>query len=231
MCKLRQPGGGYGSPDPAGSRGIDPSLQPLPLRSNCWGRPLWTGGIPATRPRMQPKPQFRPRPSGFQHWCCAVRWPVLHLRVAYFGQHPALRTSDASARPRHQRAHGVLLEGQNRDYHQSGQRCSLRWMMRRRGKFASTHEAAATWRRLWRNSTGYPRFAYTGYTPFSSSRVSARRSCICCCLRTRHGRKRITNASPVLNHAASTFAARAYDQADKEREIAPYVWVHPDEER
>jgi hypothetical protein len=68
-------------------------------------------------------------------WYCAVRWPVLHLRVAYFGQHPALRSSDASARPRHQRAHGVLLEGQNRDHHQSGPRCSLRWMMRRRGKF------------------------------------------------------------------------------------------------
>jgi hypothetical protein len=65
-------------------------------------------------------------------WCCAVRRPVLHLRVAYFGQHPALRTSDASARPRHQRAHGVLLEGQNRAHRQSGQRCSLRWMMRRR---------------------------------------------------------------------------------------------------
>jgi hypothetical protein len=78
---------------------------------------------------------------------------------------------------------------------------------------ASTHEAAATWRRFWRNSSGYPRFAYTGYTPFSSGRASARRSCICCCLRICHGRKGITNASPVLNHAASTFAARAYDQA------------------
>jgi ISXO2-like transposase domain len=48
MCKLRQRGRDYGGP--AGSRGIDPSLQPLPLRSNCWGRPLWRGGIPATRP-------------------------------------------------------------------------------------------------------------------------------------------------------------------------------------
>jgi hypothetical protein len=49
MCKLRQRGREYGGP--AGSRGIDPSLQPFPLRSNCWGRPLCTGGIPTTRPR------------------------------------------------------------------------------------------------------------------------------------------------------------------------------------
>jgi hypothetical protein len=62
-----------------------------PLRSNCWGvlygraasrRP----GDPATH--IQAKPQFRPRLSGLRHWCCAVRWPALHLRVAYFGQHP-----------------------------------------------------------------------------------------------------------------------------------------------
>jgi hypothetical protein len=33
-------------------------------------------------------PQFWPRRSGLRHWCCAVRWPVLHLRVAYFGQYP-----------------------------------------------------------------------------------------------------------------------------------------------
>jgi hypothetical protein len=46
MCKLRQRGREYGG-RPAGSRGIDPSLQPLPVRSNCWGRPLWTGGISA----------------------------------------------------------------------------------------------------------------------------------------------------------------------------------------
>jgi hypothetical protein len=38
---------------------------------------------------------------------------------------------------------------------------------------ASTHAAAATWRRFWRNSSGQPRFAYTGYTPFSSGRASA----------------------------------------------------------
>ena len=67
MCKLRQRGRDYGGHRPAGSPGIDPSLQPLPLRSNCWGRPLWTGGIPATRPRIQAKRQFRPRLSGFQH--------------------------------------------------------------------------------------------------------------------------------------------------------------------
>jgi hypothetical protein len=28
---------------------------------------------------IQPKPQFRPRLSGFQHWCCALHWPVLNL--------------------------------------------------------------------------------------------------------------------------------------------------------
>jgi hypothetical protein len=33
MCKLRQRGREYGSP--TGSRGIDPSLQPLAVRSNC----------------------------------------------------------------------------------------------------------------------------------------------------------------------------------------------------
>jgi hypothetical protein len=32
----------------------------------------------------KPKPQFRPRPFGLQHRCCAVRGPVLHLRVPYF---------------------------------------------------------------------------------------------------------------------------------------------------
>ena len=91
VCKLRQRGQGYGG-RPAGSRGIDPSLQLLPLRSNYWGRPLWTGGIPATQPRNQAKPQFRPRLSGMRHWCCAVRWPALHLRVAYFGQHRSAGT-------------------------------------------------------------------------------------------------------------------------------------------
>jgi hypothetical protein len=30
---------------------------------------------------------------------------------------------------------------------------------------------------------------------------------------------------------AALFAAGAYDQADQEREIIPYVWVHPDEDR
>ena len=79
MCKLRQRGRDFGGR--AGSRGIDPSLQPLPIRSNCWGRALWTGGIPDD---PKPKSQFRPRPLGLQHRCCAVRWPVLHLRVPYF---------------------------------------------------------------------------------------------------------------------------------------------------
>jgi hypothetical protein len=79
MCKLRQRGRDFGGR--AGSRGIDPSLQPPPIRSNCWGRALWTGGIPDD---SKPKPQFRPRPFGLQHRCCAVRGPVLHLRVPYF---------------------------------------------------------------------------------------------------------------------------------------------------
>src|ERR1700722_15034614 len=30
------------------------------------------------------KPQFRPRLFGLRHRCCAVRGPVLHLRVPYF---------------------------------------------------------------------------------------------------------------------------------------------------
>ena len=78
MCKLRQRGRDYGGP--AGSRGIDPSLQPRSRRSNCLDSPLWrlwTGRIiPATQPRIQAKPQFRLRLSGFRHWCRAVRWPV-----------------------------------------------------------------------------------------------------------------------------------------------------------
>jgi hypothetical protein len=52
-----------------------------PHCSNCWGRALWTGGIPDD-PKL--KPQFRPRLFGLQHRCCAVRGPVLHLRVPYF---------------------------------------------------------------------------------------------------------------------------------------------------
>jgi hypothetical protein len=79
VCKLRQRGRDYGGR--AGSVGIDPSLQPLPIRSNCWGRALWTGGIPDDR---KLKPQFRPRLFGLQHRCCVVRGPVLHLRVPYF---------------------------------------------------------------------------------------------------------------------------------------------------
>jgi hypothetical protein len=79
MCKLRQCGRDFGRR--AGSRGIDPSLQPPPICSNCWGRGLWTGGIPDD-PKL--KPQFRPRLFGLQHRCCAVRGPVLHLRVPYF---------------------------------------------------------------------------------------------------------------------------------------------------
>jgi hypothetical protein len=99
MCKLRQRGRDCGGP--AGSRGIVASLQPLPLRSNCWGRPLWTGGI---RTMWSLNRNSWSRLSGFQHWCCAVRWPVLHLRVAYFGQHPRFaramraRGRDISAR-------------------------------------------------------------------------------------------------------------------------------------
>lgn len=73
MCKLRQCGREYGGP--AGSRGIDPSLQPLPLRSNCWGRPFWTGG------RLNPNSS--PVCPACDIECCAVRWPVLHLRVAH----------------------------------------------------------------------------------------------------------------------------------------------------
>ena len=79
MCKLRQRGRDFRGR--AGSRGIDPSLQPPPICSNCWGRGLWTGGIPDD-PKL--KPQFRPRLFGLQHRCCAVRGPVLHLRVPYF---------------------------------------------------------------------------------------------------------------------------------------------------
>ena len=52
-----------------------------PHCSNCWGRPLWTGGIPDN---LEFKSQFRPRLFDLQHRCCAVRGPVLHLRVPYF---------------------------------------------------------------------------------------------------------------------------------------------------
>jgi hypothetical protein len=41
VYKLRQPGRGYGGPDLAGSRGIDPSLQPSP----CGGRYSVTGEL------------------------------------------------------------------------------------------------------------------------------------------------------------------------------------------
>jgi hypothetical protein len=92
MCKLRRRGRDYGGR--AGSREIDPSLQPLPICSNCWGRPLWTGGIPDD-PKV--KSQFRPRPSGLQHWYCAVRGPVLHLRVPYF--RPTFTAGELSGRP------------------------------------------------------------------------------------------------------------------------------------
>jgi hypothetical protein len=52
-----------------------------PHCSNCWGRALWTGGIPDD-PKL--KPQFRPRLFGLQYRCCVVRGPILHLRVPYF---------------------------------------------------------------------------------------------------------------------------------------------------
>ena len=52
-----------------------------PHCSNCWGRPLWTGGIPDN---LEFKSQFRRRLFDLQHRCCAVRGPVLHLRVPYF---------------------------------------------------------------------------------------------------------------------------------------------------
>jgi hypothetical protein len=84
-CKLRQRGRDYGGR--AGFRGIDPSLQPLPICSNCWGRPLWTGGIPDD-PEF--KPQFRARPIRLATLYCAVRGPALHLRVPYF--RPSTRT-------------------------------------------------------------------------------------------------------------------------------------------
>ena len=93
MCKLRQRGRDYGGP--AGSRGIDPSLQPRSRRSNCLDSPLWrlwTGGIiPATQPRIQAKPQFRLRLSGFRHWCRAVRWPVSieQWRISFQPMSPA----------------------------------------------------------------------------------------------------------------------------------------------
>ena len=52
MCKLIQRGQEYGGL--AGYRGIDPTFAAAPLRSNCWGRPLWTGR--ASRPPIQAKP-------------------------------------------------------------------------------------------------------------------------------------------------------------------------------
>jgi hypothetical protein len=58
-CNLRQREREYGGP--AGSLGIDPPLQPSPLRSSCWGRPSWTGGIPATR---------------FGGLFCILQWPI-----------------------------------------------------------------------------------------------------------------------------------------------------------
>ncbi|MEH2570068.1 hypothetical protein V1289_009695 [Bradyrhizobium sp. AZCC 2289] len=47
---------------------------------------------PGSHPRPLAKPQFRPRLSGLRHWCCAVRWPALHLQVAYFGQYQPVWT-------------------------------------------------------------------------------------------------------------------------------------------
>jgi len=46
MCKLRQRGRECGGP--AEPPGIDPPLQATRVRSNYWGCPSWTGGIPAT---------------------------------------------------------------------------------------------------------------------------------------------------------------------------------------
>jgi hypothetical protein len=88
MCKLGQHGREYGGP--AGSRGIDPSCSRSPLRSNCWGRSLWTGGIPTTRPDIQAKPQFRLRLSGLHVFASGlfrpapqkVRLPAEHFRLS-----------------------------------------------------------------------------------------------------------------------------------------------------
>jgi hypothetical protein len=54
MCKPRQPGGGYGSPDPAGSRGIDPSLQPLPPSQQLLGPPFMDGRLPGPALSLNP---------------------------------------------------------------------------------------------------------------------------------------------------------------------------------
>jgi hypothetical protein len=85
MCKLRRRGRDYGGR--AGSREIDPSLQPLPICSNCWGRPLWTGGIPATRPRIQSKPQFRAPSVRLATLVLRCSRPCLAFASALFSPH------------------------------------------------------------------------------------------------------------------------------------------------
>jgi hypothetical protein len=78
MCKLRQRGRDYGGR--AGSRGIDPSLQPLPFAAIA-GAALYRR---SASDNQKFKPQFRPRLSDLQHWCCVLcaglycicEWPL-----------------------------------------------------------------------------------------------------------------------------------------------------------
>ena len=80
MCKLRQRGRDYGGP--AGSRGIDPSLQPSPLSSNLLGAVLYgRGGDPAARPWIR-----TPIPATICPASDTVgfRWPNLTLASGLF---------------------------------------------------------------------------------------------------------------------------------------------------
>jgi hypothetical protein len=80
MCKLRQRGREYGG-RPAGSRGIDPSLQPLPRSHQLLGPSYGRAASRPTRPLIQDKPKFLPvRPAsdigialfGGLFWICTV---------------------------------------------------------------------------------------------------------------------------------------------------------------
>lgn len=53
------------------------------------------GRTPSRRPGHAFKlpPNSGPRLSDVRHWCCAVRWPGLHFRVAYFSRYPKIGTS------------------------------------------------------------------------------------------------------------------------------------------
>jgi hypothetical protein len=73
MCKLRQRGREYGSP--AGSRGIDPPLQPFSPSQQLLGPSFMDGRRPGRAFRLNPN--SGPVCPTCDIGCCAVRWPVL----------------------------------------------------------------------------------------------------------------------------------------------------------